>query len=323
MRRARIVTVAQQYQGGPEPENNRDLMRQLVKRAGAEKPDLICLPETFLGVNVSERPLAQVAESVPGPTTDMAAAEAKRLGCYVICPLIVRRGDAYMNESVLIDRQGQIIGSYAKIHPVVSGAQYREMESGVTPGDTPAVFDTDLGQIGMLICFDINWPQEWCELKNRGAEIVFWSSAYDGGKHLSIYAWLHHYYVVSAVQSQYARIINPMGQVIAATGRHHSIIAETIDLGLGIFHLDFNKSALNEIQNKYGPDVTLDIWDQEAMFTMVCNRPDLHVADLIDEFALERLDDYIARNTQLQDAWREGRPIPDLTPPYLGRVQYP
>ncbi|MEA3345852.1 MAG: hypothetical protein U9Q78_06375 [Chloroflexota bacterium] len=84
----------------------------------------------------------------------------------------------------------------------------------MTPGSEAKVFETDFGRLGILICFpacadrDISWPEEWAELKRRGAEIIFcphligyrWPSAYNGGFPLQVYAFLHSYYVISATR---------------------------------------------------------------------------------------------------------------------------
>jgi len=321
-RKVRIATVALLNAGGPMVEDNRARICALIEQAAAEKPDIICLPETFLEMGVDFQSLDQVAEMVPGPTTDLVAKYAQKYGCYVICPLTAIHGDKYMNDSVLIDRQGQIMGSYSKIHPVVEGSEFTSLEKGITPGSDVCVFDTDFGRIGLQICFDINWPEIWVELKRKGAEIVFWSSAYDGGKHLSIHAWNNNYYVVSAVKSRYARIIDIMGEVLAITGTRDPVVAKTIDLDVGLYHTDFNGSQIALIRAKYGPDVTMRIWHEEGLFTIESNREDLPLADIAEEFILDPLDEYLARNTRLQDAWRNGEPIPDLTPKYVGRQQW-
>ncbi|MHB1296153.1 MAG: carbon-nitrogen hydrolase family protein [Anaerolineae bacterium] len=321
-RPVRVATVAQCDVGGPTTADNRARILAALEQAGAERPDIVALPETFLHVGVPFTRLEEVAEPLPGPTTDAVAAWARRQGCYAICPLIVAHGDFYTNDAVLIDRQGQILGAYSKVHPVVEGSAFTSLEKGVTPGGELPLFDLDFGRVGLQICFDINWEQSWSELKRQGAEIVFWCSAYNGGKHLSIHAWNQHYYVVSAVNAAYARIIGVMGEVLAVTGPFQPVIARTINLDMGLFHTDFNAAVLPELQRRYGPDVRVEVWHEEALFTLASNRPDLSVADLVAEFRLEPLDVYLARNTRLQDAWRSGAPVPDLTPPYLGRKQW-
>jgi predicted amidohydrolase len=321
-RKIRVATVAQRGSGGPTVADNRAAMARLAENALAERPDILCLPETFLEQGVRFASLAEVAETLPGPTTDAFATLARAQRCYIICPLTVAQGGEYFNDAVLLDRQGQIVGVYSKVHPVVEGAAFTSLEKGITPGTAAPVFDTDFGRIGMQICFDINWEAPWAALKAQGAEIVFWSSAYDGGRHLSAHAWNYHYYVVSAVKSRYARIIDVMGEVLAVTGAHDPVVTRTIDLDVGLFHCDFNATQLPLLRAKYGPDITLRLWHEEGLFTLESNRPELSVAQLVDEFALDPLSDYLARNDALQAAWREHRPVPDLTPRYAGRTQW-
>ena len=321
-RKVRVATVSWVYGGGPMVEDNRTRVRDLLDQAVAEKPDIIALPETFVSQGVAHTSPAEVAEPIPGPTTDLVAAYARDHGCYIICPLIGIHDDQYRNDAVLIDRKGEIARIYAKIHPVVQGSEFRSLELGITPGHEAPVFETDFGKIGIQICFDLMYPEAWAELKQRGAEIVFWCSAYDGGKHLGIYAWMHHYHIVSAVLSRHARVINVMGDTVLKSGWHDRVIAETIDLDTVVFHCDFNGTVIPEIRKAYGQDVEIQVWHEEGFFTLSANRDDLSVADIIREYNLEPLDGYLARNRALQDAVREGREIPDLTPPYLGRRQW-
>ena len=103
---------------------------------------------------------------------------------------------------------------------------------------------------------------------------------------------------------------------------HENIVACAIDLDVDIFHTDFNKTQIAAIRAKYGPDVTLRLYHEEGCFTLQSNRPDLPVSALIAEFQLDPLKEYLARNRCLQDALRDGLPLPDLTPPYGERKQW-
>lgn len=134
--------------------------------------------------------------------------------------------------------------------------------------------------------------------------------------------WLHQYYIVSAVQSRHASVINVMGDTVLKSGRYDSVIAKTIDLDTGVFHCDFQATVIPDIRKAYGPDVTIEVWYEEGLFTLSTNRDDLSLADVMREFKLESLSGYLARNRALQDAIRAGREAPDLTPPYLGWRQW-
>lgn len=315
------VTTTSHTSGRPTLEENTEAVRALLETACALRPDIVCVPENFASSGVVYERAEEVAQSVPGPITDMAADAARRHSAYVICPLLEGRDGRVYNSAVLIDRQGQIAGIYEKIHPVTTSADYTLLEHGVTPGSEAKVFETDFGRLGILICFDINWPEEWAELKRRGAEIVFWPSAYSGGFPLQVYAFLHRYTVVSSTRSD-ARIIDVTGEIIERTGRASPIVSAQIDLEKGVFHGDFNWTQIEPLRARYGRDVTVRILHDEALMTVESQREDLTLARIIEEMGLELLPDYVARNERAQADLREGRSPAPQQPPYLHRQQY-
>jgi beta-ureidopropionase len=315
------VTTTSHGSGRPTVEENTKATRDLLEAACALRPDIVCLPETFASSGVAYEGAEEVAQPVPGPITDMAADTARGYSTYVICPLLEERDGRVYNSAVLLDRRGEIAGIYEKIHPVTTSSDYTLLEHGVTPGSEAKVFETDFGRLGILICFDINWPEEWAELKQRGAEIVFWPSAYSGGFPLQVYAFLHRYYVVSSTRSD-ARIINVTGEIVERTGRANPIVSAQIDLEKGVFHGDFNWTQIGRLRERYGRGVTVRILHDEALMTIESQREDLTVAHIIEEMGLELLPDYVARSEQAQHALRQGRNPAPQHPPYLGRQQY-
>ena len=302
-RKVWITTTNLPSAGGPTVEDNVAWVRGLLERACAMRPDIVCLPESFGDHGVLRERAEETAQPVPGPITDMAAQIARRHRTYIICPLIERRGDTLYNVAVLLDRGGQIAGTYEKIHPVPDG-NYDLLEKGICSGSEPKVFDTDFGRLGILICFDINWRQEWATLKDKGAEIVFWPSAYDGGRPLQSRALDHQYYVVSAVRRLYSRIIDITGEIIAQTGRYNDIAEAEIDLEKRLFSTDYNLQKVGDIRAKYGRDVAVRMCLDEDIFTLESRRPDVSVEDLVAEFGLAFWSDYIAKSTGAQQARR-------------------
>ncbi|MFH1570082.1 MAG: carbon-nitrogen hydrolase family protein [Gemmatimonadota bacterium] len=292
-----------------------------MDQAAADRPDIVCLPETFGKEGVAGATAASVAEPVPGPTTEMAMERARRYGTYVICPLIERRGEVLYNSAVVIDRQGQIAGTYEKLHPVTTTADFTAFEDGITPGREPKVFDLDFGRIGILICFDIQWAREWARLGEMGAEVVFWPSAYDGGFPLQARAWDHHYWVVSSVQTQKSRIVDITGEVLLVAGARTPVIGMEIDLEKRYFHTDFNASQTAAIKAKYGREVTVRLYHDEGGMTVECHREGLTVEALMAEFDLELVPDYVARHDLAEVATRAGR-RPDPQPPRRVRGQW-
>jgi beta-ureidopropionase len=321
-RKVRIATIALAGQHGPTIAANRQRMCGLLEQALTEKPDIVAIPESFTLCGLTDPLIEEMAEEVPGPTLELVADYARKNSTYILCPILSRHHDGMHIEAFLLDRQGHIAGSYQKHHPVVEGSEYSKVEFGSQPGKDIPVFDTDFGCIGVQICFDVEYSDGWDALDRAGAEIFFWLSAYDGGRDLAVKAWQYHRFLVSAVQTTYARILNNMGETLAMTGSHDNIAACTIDLDVGLFHTDFNKTQITAIRAKYGPDVTVRLYHEECCFTLQSNCADLRVSALIAEFQLDPLKDYLARNRRLQDALRDGLPLPDLTPPYGARTQW-
>jgi beta-ureidopropionase len=321
-RLVRIATIATGGQGGPTVAHNRARMAGWIERALAERPDIIAIPESFTLAGLVDPQSEEMAEDISGPTLEMAAGYARQNGVYLLCPILARHPDGTHIEAFLLDRSGKIAGSYQKVHPVVEGSDFCRLEYGSRPGSAFPVFDTDFGRIGVQICFDVEYDNGWHALDQAGAEIFFWLSAYDGGRDLSHRAWQYHRYLASAVQGSFARILNPMGDVLSITGLHNPIAATTIDLDFGLFHTDFNKVQIPAIRAKYGTDLTLRVYHEEGCFTLQSNRADLTVSDVVREFELDPLKDYLERVRKLEDALRIGEVPPDLHPPYRDRLQW-
>jgi predicted amidohydrolase len=316
-----VSTVAFQGRGGSAVQDNLDRAIKLIDQAALDEPDIICLPETFPSYNVPREHAIEVAETVPGPTTELISARAKKYNTNIICPLLEKQGDTAYNAAVVIDRGGKIAGTYHKLHPVTTSFDFTVFESGVTPGKEPMVFDLDIGRIGILICFDIQWIKEWMALGEMGAEIVFWPSAYDGGFPLQTRAWENHYYVVSSVRSSHSRIIDITGEILMKSGPRSAVIGMQIDLEKKYFHSDFNASQIPAIKEKYGRDVTIRLYNEEGGMTVESNREGLTVEDLMEEFDLELVPDYITRHDRAEEFTRAGKK-PEPQTPRRVKAQY-
>jgi len=296
-RKVRVATVALAGKRGGSVEANRELTMALLDRACAERPDLVCLPECFPTVGVEGEPM-ELAETVPGPTTDAAAKRAREHRAYIICPLKRREGKRVYNSAVVLDREGAVAGIYNKMHPVnTSWKAYRErlapeLERGVTPGREAPVFELDFGKIGIQICFDLGFDEGWDALDAGGAELIVWASAFDGGFHLRARAYRHERYVVSSVKSFHAAIINPLGEVLERTGAWRPLVSRTIDLDYLVGYFDWQEKKLDEAKAKYGEGVSIRVAQEEGHFLVETNRDDLALADLMREFDLRSSREY-------------------------------
>lgn len=265
-----------------------------LEMVSSYRPDIICLPEVFATT-------AKKAETVPGPIVNKFAYFAKTQKCYIICPLHTRRNDKIYNSAVLIDRKGNIVGQYDKIH-LTEG----ECDQKITPGNAPPpVFKTDFGVIGIQICFDINWVEEWKSLKEQGAEIVFWPSAYPGGRMLSGLAWLFQYYVVGCSWRDPALIFDMSGDLISESGKYDPWAFSTLNLEKIHCEIAYHVGKVKKIRKKYGRRVHIRYYHNEDWVTIESRSPDLTINQIIEGFDLTTHWDYIKRAEKYQNRFRQ------------------
>jgi beta-ureidopropionase len=282
----RVVTISQDGVW----RSSGDLLEPAMARldqAGSFHPDIACLPEMFSN---------RAPELVPGPVTERLSAWARAHSSYVIFGLRTKKGDRIYNSAILLDRHGRVVGQYSKIHPTED-----EIKDGTTPGqdDGPPVFHTDFGTIGVQICFDVNWRDEWRRLKEEGAEIVFWPAAYPAARQLPALALWNQYYVVSSPMTGAAHIYDITGRVLASSGKYQEWAQAVLPLGERLFEVDYNAPKAQEIQQKYGSRVEVTWYHDSDWFTLASLDPDLTVEALIKEYGLTPLDAYISRATKV------------------------
>ena len=289
-REARVLSFTRHGFDGP------DYVGEMIERIGMAPydVDIICLPEAFATT-------AKTPEEVPGIITQRLRPVANRLNCYIICPLHVRKEGGVFNTAVLMDRTGEVVGQYDKIHPVSS-----ECEAGIVPGKTPPpVFKTDFGTIGIQICFDINWMEEWTSLKEQGAEIVFWTSAYVGGRNLSALAWIHKYYIVGCSRTRDpSQIYDISGDLIAESGAWEHWAHAVLNLEKEMVEIAFYSQRLRDMKRKYGDKVSIKYFHQEDWVTIESRSPELRISALLKEYEIMPHWDYIRQEKRLQDEYR-------------------
>jgi predicted amidohydrolase len=180
--------------------------------------DLAVLPETAVSGEVG--PSGKVADSsypLQGSVNDAFSQAARRHNCYIVATLYLREdkpATVYSNAAVLFGRQGEVVGIYRKIHPVVD-VETRQMEHGVIAGKEASVFACDFGKLGIQICYDINFDYGWDELGREGAELVVWPTQSPGTTTPSCRAMHNGYYLVSSTWRNNASVFDPTGKIIA------------------------------------------------------------------------------------------------------------
>ena len=301
----REVWIATLGQQGMASTDYKDMVSQVLsgfKDIQQYKPDIICLPEVFPSYANSESySMKDVAEKPIGNITRPFAEFAKKDNCYIICPIHTIDQGKYYNAAVVIDRQGKYMGEYRKIHTTIG-----ETKRGASPGPIdPPVFKTDFGIIGIQICFDINWDDAWKRLRKKGAEIVFWVSAFGGGARVNTMAWQNKYCVVSSTNKDTSKICDITGEEIASTGRWNRRWAcAPVNLEKVFLHSWPYVQRFNEIKAKYGRKVNIKSFHEEEWSIIESRSPDVKVADIMKEFDLKSHEEHIAMAEEFQNQVR-------------------
>jgi len=163
-----------------DPAANLAAAVALVNEAAAKGASVVCLPELFRTLYLAQREdheLFNLAEAVPGPSTDALCRVARDLAVVVIAPLFERRAAGlYHNTAAVIDADGEIKGLYRKMHIPDDPAYYEKFY--FAPGDLGfRAFDTRVGRIGTLVCWDQWYPEGARLTALQGANLIFYPTA--------------------------------------------------------------------------------------------------------------------------------------------------
>lgn len=240
-----------------------------VKRIGkafddaAEKgADIVVFAETIAdrGTKLS---IEEKFEEINNPYCAMMRKKAAQHKCYAVFTFHEKDGcGARHNTSLLVDRNGEIVGRYVKSHQALG-----EYEDGMIPGNEYPVFETDFGKIGMLICWDAYFPEPAKAMALKGAEILFVSTAGNPTHRHIARAMENGVYVAVACAAREGecgimptKIISPTGRVIDDTNRDGECAIAQIDLNDNEYIYWLSVGAANSVprdvyENEYRGDM--------------------------------------------------------------------
>jgi predicted amidohydrolase len=223
-RKVRLATVNHRPQKSKSPQENLVQFAGLVAEAARQKADIVCLPEGITLIGTGKK-YVDVAEPIPGPSTSFLGQHAKKHHLYIVAGLYERAGPVVYNTSVLLGRDGALVGKYRKVC-----LPREEIDGGMTPGADYPVFDTDFGRIGMMICWDVSYPEVARELAARGAEVIFLPIA--GGNEVLVRARAieNQLHLVASGYDIPSAIYDRAGQALATARKDPEVLVREVDL---------------------------------------------------------------------------------------------
>jgi beta-ureidopropionase len=293
-RPVRIASVSHRPSAGVDGvEGTQKLMNEAgrwLERASRMGADLVAFPELYPQLALAHP--YHHPEPSDGGTIARVRELAKRHKMIIIWPRVEYDPSRGMrNTSILVDRSGEILGRYDKMFPTVG-----ELEKGIVPGVEVPVFETDLGRIGMLICFDMNFQEARNALRRGKPDLVVFSSMYRGGLQAQALAFELGAFVVTSVASELGLIIDRCGRIIKES-TYETLAVAPVNTNSVALHMDFNWVKMDAMLAKYGPMLTFDYHTREA-FYVIESAGDRDISELVEEFQLETADAYFERSRQ-------------------------
>jgi predicted amidohydrolase len=239
-----VAAVNLRPSGSKSSAENLRRFAELVDRAVPSGTDVILLPEGMTVVSTG-RTYVDVAEPVPGPATERLGELARSKKSWIVAGLYERDGQAVYNTAVLIDRGGRVTGKYRKVY-----LPREETEAGLTPGEGHPVFETDFGRIGMMICWDLQFPGPAQAMALQGAEVLLmpiWGGSEILGRARAIE---NRVFLVSSGYDYPAQIVDPSGEILATTASPGTVARTTIDL-----NRRYEERWLGEVRGRFMKEV--------------------------------------------------------------------
>jgi len=174
------VGFVQQPCGDPSASVNLERSIQAIREAKSRGAELIILPELHLGpyfCQTEDTTCFDLAEPIPGPTTEALGHVAAELGVVIVASLFERRAPGlYHNTAVVLEKDGRLVGKYRKMHIPDDPGYYEKFY--FTPGDLGfKPIDTSVGKLGVLVCWDQWYPEAARLMALAGADLLIYPTA--------------------------------------------------------------------------------------------------------------------------------------------------
>ena len=276
-----------------------DQMAAKAKETYGRGLDLAILAETAI---TGEAGGDALASSVPfeGEVKDTFARKAREQRCYVVVPTYLldsQEKRLCSNAAILLGRQGEVVGTYHKIHLVVS-LERGTMESGATPGDALPVFDCDFGKLGIQICYDMDFAEGWKELARRGAELIAWPTQSPQTSQPASRAREGRCYIVSSTWRHNASIFEPTGKIAAQIKPPQSILVHELDLSYALLPWSSKLQNGAALRKAYGDKVGYHYYEDEDCGVFWSNDPKTTIGQMVRSIGVLELEDEMARVRQ-------------------------
>lgn len=247
--------AAVQMASGPNVGANLLEAGRLIAMAADAGAQLVVLPENFAIMGMAETDKVAIRETAgAGPIQDFLANQAAKFGIWLVggtIPLAATAADKVRAACLLFNDQGDVVARYDKMHlfdvRLNDGEETYVESQTIEPGDTPVVADTPFGRLGLAVCYDLRFPEQFRAMLEQGMQLFVLPSAFTaitGRAHWEVLirarAIENLCYVIAAAQGGFhvngrethgdSMIVDPWGTVLDRLPRGSGVVAADIDL---------------------------------------------------------------------------------------------
>ena len=189
-------------------ESNLAATVEMFTAASKKGCHVVVLPEMWPTGMYGDLDFHRFKQTVPGHFTDFLTEHAKKNSFFIIAGMPERGvGNQIHNTSVMVSDEGVILAKHRKVQVYT----FLGEEKIWTPGDTFTVVDTTIGRVGLLVCYDGDFPESWRINALMGADIVFHISAYES----PCENWWDKFYPAAALQNVvWSVLCNTVGDTV-------------------------------------------------------------------------------------------------------------
>ena len=280
-----------------------DQMAAMSKQAYGRALDLAILPEVAITGEAGDDAVAH-SVSFEGETKDTFTRKAREHSCYIVVPTYLldsKEKKLCSNAAILVGRKGEVLGTYRKIHLVVS-LERGTMESGSTAGEALPVFDCDFGKLGIQICYDMDFGEGWAELARRGAELIAWPTQSPQTSQPAFRARDHRCYIVSSTWRHNASIFEPTGKIAAQIKPPQSILVHELDLSYALLPWSSKLRNGEALRKAHGDKVGFHYYEDEDCGIFWSNDPNTTIGQMVRSIGVLELEQEMARVRQFYRA---------------------
>jgi len=303
-RKVIIGTVMQSFWGQyPGLHNRLDQLAGIVDQMAAQAKkeydrsiDLAVLPETSITGEAGDDALAR-SVSFERQVQEVFTRKAREHGCYIVVPTYLldsKEKKLCSNAAILVGRKGEVVGTYRKIHLVVS-LERGTMEGGATPGHALPVFDCDFGKLGVQICYDMDFEDGWAELARKGAELIAWPTQSPQTSQPAFRARQNRCYIVSSTWRHNASIFEPTGKIAAQITPPQSVLVHELDLSYALLPWSSKLRNGEALRQAYGDKVGFHYYEDEDCGIFWSNDPRITIGEMARAIGVLELEDEMAR----------------------------